>query len=320
VKTRRRRRRTLGYPLARIAIGSLRRLPPGAALAAGAAAGRSWFAARGPRVREARINLAIAFPDLDPAERDAILRESLENLGRSAAEVALLHGRARDVLLASVDVEGEEHLEAARRASPDGGVLALSAHFGSWELGAAALAARGHPLTSVQRERSDPRLARLVEGWREDSGQEVIALGRAGLAAVRALRRGRALAVLLDQNARRDEGVFAPFFGVDACTRSAPARLAMRTGVPVLPVFFHRRPGGGGHVARIAAALEIEAPGRDSPASACAEALVRNVARMNRAIEKAVRSDPAQWAWVHRRFRTRPPGAPRIYPSRHGRD
>jgi KDO2-lipid IV(A) lauroyltransferase len=141
----------------------------------------------------------------------------------------------------------------------------------------------------------------------------------AGAGVLRALREGRKVALLLDQNARRDEGVFVPFFSLPACTRVAPAVIAMKRSLPVLPVFIHRQPDGCHHVVRIQPPLEIEPPGVDPEA-----ALDRNVARMTRVIEATIREAPEQWLWPHRRWRTRPlpadgaAAAPSLYPSRHG--
>lgn len=262
------------------------------------------------------MNLELAFPDRTHAERERILQRSFENTGRSLAEVVLLHGRHREEMLERVRVEGLENLAAARASTPHGGAFILTGHFGSWELGGAVFASRGYPVTSVHRARGDRGLEELATRWRETSGQEVVALGEAGLGALRAVRSGRLVLMLIDQNARRREGVFAPFFGVPASTRFGPARLATRLGVPVVPAFIHRVGEGGDHVGRIHPALELcrEA---DEP-SAAGAVLEENVARMNRVIEDVVRAEPEQWMWAHRRFRTRPPGEPPLYPVRRG--
>jgi len=153
-----------------------------------------------------------------------------------------------------------------------------------------------------------------VSGWRRAAGVEEIQLGRAAMGVFRALAGGRLVAMLLDQNARRDEGVFAPFFGQPALTRSAPASIAMNRGLPVLPVFVFRQGRSARHVVRVFPPLELEPAGDDPEA-----ALARNVARMNAAIERAVELAPDHWLWPHRRFKTRPEGAPCLYPRRPSR-
>ena len=309
-------RRGAAAALARAVIAATRNLEPERALRLGAAIGRGWVRAGGPRVDVARINLELCFPERDASWRRAQLLGSFENLGRSFAEVVLLHGRHKEALLQRVTIEGLEHLEAARAVSEHGGAVILTAHFGSWELGGAVFASRGYPVTSVHRARGDEQLDDLVASWREDSGQEVVALGRAGFGAPRALRRGRLVLLLTDQNARRDEGVFAPFFGIPASTRFGPAMLAARIGVPVLPAFIHRVGASSEHVARIHPALDLLPEPEESDAAS--KALTQNVALMNSAIEDAVRTDPDQWMWAHRRFRTRPTGEPSLYPQRRG--
>jgi KDO2-lipid IV(A) lauroyltransferase len=301
---------------ARAVIAATRDLEPDRALRLGAALGRSWVRAGGPRVDVARTNLELCFPEHDAGWRREVAVASFENLGRCLAEVVLLHGRHRDALLERVRLEGAEHIEAARARSEHGGAFVLTAHFGSWELGGAMLSSRGLPITSVHRARGDEQLDELVASWRQDSGQEVVALGMAGVGALRALRRGRLVMMLIDQNARRDEGVFAPFFDIPASTRSGPARLAARLGVPVLPAFMHRLGASGEHVARFHRPLELLPEPQDDDSAA--KVLAHNVETMNRAVENAVRADPAQWMWAHRRFRTRPPGEPRLYPDRRG--
>jgi KDO2-lipid IV(A) lauroyltransferase len=302
--------------------GALRRLPPERALRVGARLGR--WAARlgGDRAAVARINLRIAFPDLSEAERERLLEQSYEHMGMGVAELALLQGPQRDALLADVEILGLEHLAAAEAASETGGVLVLSAHLGSWDLCAAAIARRGYRLSVVHRGFENPALERMLYEVRQRPGEpgdlEQLRIGGSGIPALRALRSGRKLVVLLDQDARREEGIFVPFFSESACTRVGPARIAMRGGYPVIPAFAHRIGATGRHRIRFEPPLLIEAGKEADPG-----ALARNVARMNAAIERAVRASPEQWLWLHRRWRTRPAAsgaessAP-IYPSRRG--
>jgi KDO2-lipid IV(A) lauroyltransferase len=191
-------------------------------------------------------------------------------------------------------------------------VLVLTAHFGSFELAIAAMARAGLPISVVHRPLANARLDAQLVGWRRRAGVQVLERGSAARAALRALREGRFLVVPLDQNAHKREGVFVPFFGRPACTRDGPARLALRAGTPVLPVFIFREPGPGiRHVIRTGAALDLPPPGAGGAAAEL-------TARMTAAIEGAVREAPDHWIWNHRRWRTRPPGEPRLYPSRAG--
>lgn len=259
-------------------------------------------------------NVGIAFPEMPPANQRALAIASFANMGRSIAEVFLLQGKHRKVLLAGLSVEGLEHYEAAKASSPSGGVIVLTAHFGSWELCGAAMAQIGYPLSVVHHPISNPYIEAMARSWRERSNVHEIAMGRAAMGVFRALARGRIVTMLLDQNAHRDEGVFAPFFGREASTRSAPALIAMMRGVSVLPVFVFRTGETAQHTVRVFPPLALEPEPADE--SEMAETLKCNVAQMNWAIEEAIRLAPDHWLWPHRRWKTRPPGEPPIYASR----
>jgi len=301
------------YGLVWLVRETFRHLSPERAVALGGAVGRSVARSHGPRTQVALRNLEIAFPDWSDTERHRVMVASFANLGRGIAEVALLSGPHREQLLEGLRVEGIEHLEAAQKCAPHHGVILLTAHFGAWEVAGAGLTHAGVPLTVVHHGFENPYIGKMVSDWRHASGMQTLELGRAGLGAVRALRRGRVVAMLFDQNASRREGRFISFFGLDASTRAAPALLAMRFGFPVVPAFLHRDGEGPRHIARIRPALEIEPPGDDPEA-----ALDRNLRRMNLAIEDAIREAPDQWTWIHKRWKTRPNGEPRaLYPPRH---
>lgn len=280
-------------------------------LAAAAAFGRAWTRVGGPRTRRVEEALARAMPERSPAERARLAREVFVHLAQSLVELVLLRGRRRAELLARVEVVGLEHLAAAARATPSRGVLVVSAHLGNWELACAKVAALGLPLSVVYRELRDPFLDRALFALRARAGREAggvpveqIKLGRAGLPVLRALEAGRHVLVLLDQNARREAGVFVPFFGEMACTRSGPVALAALRGHPIVTAFIHREADGRTHRVEIQPALPLE-PG----AAEDEEVLRRNVARVTAAIEEAIRAWPGQWTWTHRRWRTRPPPA-----------
>jgi KDO2-lipid IV(A) lauroyltransferase len=257
------------------------------------------------------VNLRIAFPEWTESRRRSVLAASYANLARSIVELALLRRGDAEELRRLVSVEGLEHLEAARRQSETGGVIALTAHFGSWELLAAAMVAHGLSVTLVQRTRDNPLIEELVSFLRDRGGSELFPRGSAARSALRALREGKIFALIYDQNCSREEGVFVSFFGRLACTRSGPPRIAMHTGAPVLPVFVERQGGGAHHRVRIHPALEILPAGEDREA-----AIRENARRMTQAIEEEIRRVPDHWIWGHRRWRTQPKGEPKPYPLR----
>jgi KDO2-lipid IV(A) lauroyltransferase len=293
---------------------AFRHLSPQRAVALGARLGAFYARVRGPRTADAATNLSLAFPDWTHAERGRVLEATFANLGRHLAELCLLQGPHRESLLAGIEVEGHENYEAARSRSESGGMIALTAHFGSWELCAAVMADRGYPVSVVRHDLANPWVDRMVSGWRQAAGVEEIQMGRAAMGVFRGFSQGRVVCMLLDQNAHSDEGVFAPFFGHLALTRSGPARIAVSRRVAVLPVFLFRVGDTSRHVVRLQPPLELEVCDEDWEG-----ALAINVARMNQAIEDAVRQAPDHWLWSHRRFKTRPEGEPPIYPRRWGR-
>jgi KDO2-lipid IV(A) lauroyltransferase len=295
-----------------VATRAAERLSIDRAVALGAGFGRLWLRLHGPRVRRVRLQLVRAFPECDVAVREAWAQEVFVHLGRGMAELLLLRGRHRAALLERVAVDGREHLEAAERASPTGGVMIVTAHYGNWELAGARVAALGVPISVVYRGRNRVALDQALLDLRTagappppgaPTAVEQIPTGpTAGRKAIRALDAGRKLLVLLDQNARRRDGVFVSFFSQPACTRSAPLDIAARSGVPVLPAFIRRDPDGRGHRIRIHPALQLEPGAFDDE-----EVLRRNVQRATAAIEQEIRAAPGQWLWTHRRWRTQPP-------------
>jgi KDO2-lipid IV(A) lauroyltransferase len=248
----------------------------------------------GGRRRVAIATLARALGAERPiADLRRLGRRSFQHLGMNLAEACVFYFRPAPVLLSRVDVVGIEHLRAA--GAEGRGVLVLTAHLGNWELLAAAHAVTGVAFSAVVRPLDDPVLDRLVEHFRQRSGVALIAK-RGGLREiVDALRRGRAVGILLDQNAARGQGVFAPFFGTPASTSRALALLSLRTRAPVVPAFTRRVPGGR-HRVEIEPALPVPA---DSD-------VVGYTAAFNQAIESAIRRAPEQWFWMHERWRTRP--------------
>ena len=279
------------------------------AVALGAKLGRSWFRLGGPRTRRVRDQLEAAFPERDISDRENWAREVFIHLGRGLAELVLLRGRHRVALLDRVQVEGLEHIESAARQTPSGGVLIVTAHFGNWELACAKAASIGIPISVVYRRLRQPLLDRTMLGLRAASSDppsgaavvDQIPMGRAGIRLVRALEAGRKVVVLLDQDARRSEGVFVSFFGRQASTRYGPISLAMQRGVPILLCFVRRDADGRAHRFGIQPALQLESGSSDDE-----EGLRRNVQRITAAIEEEIRACPGQWIWTHRRWRTQP--------------
>jgi KDO2-lipid IV(A) lauroyltransferase len=251
-----------------------------------------------PRRRATALdNLALAFPDLPPAERRRLGRRSFQHLGMVAAEVVRALRDPLETTLARVDVDGIEHVRAIMASH--GRALVITAHLGNWELLTLAYRLSGVPLSVVVRPLDAPLLDGVVHRLRNAAGATMIDKREAVRPILEALRRGGLVAILLDQNASRREGVFVPFFGRPASTSRSVATLALRTGTPVLPLFIRREPDGR-H--RITVRPAIVPEGGASTEDAIADLTRRCVTE----IERAIRDAPDQWMWMHSRWRTRP--------------
>ncbi len=248
-------------------------------------------------------NLRLAFPEKSEGERRAIARATYRNLGRMAPEFLLAPSLSREELSRLFVYEGWERYEAARARGR--GVIACTAHFGNFELLAAAHNLRGIPITMITR-----RMGRLRanEAWRRGrarSGVEelVARRGETLRAARRALAEGRVLGYVIDQNQPLHGAVFPTFLGVPAATSPTPAYLALRTGAAVL--FVVAVPlGDGRHRVVIEGPLDVPRTGdRERDVLAFMQDL-------NDRLGRHVREHPDQWYWLHRRWKTRPPSLP----------
>jgi KDO2-lipid IV(A) lauroyltransferase len=262
-----------------------------------------WF---WPRLRRVGLfNLRLAFPDWTEARRRQVLRGLFRNFGRMLADFAHFRHWRRDNIERLIIYDGFENYERAHREGK--GVLFLTAHFGNWELGSFAHGVYGYPCNFVMREMDNPLLDRLINRYRCLSGGRAIEKSNFAREVLRAFQRGEAVGILSDQNMLAGEGVFVEFFGRPACTTTGPARIARKTGVPIVLglVIWDARMG------KYRLRFErVEWIRREDPE----EEIRANTANFTRLLEDYVRRYPEQWLWVHRRWKTRPPGEPPLYP------
>jgi KDO2-lipid IV(A) lauroyltransferase len=254
-----------------------------------------------PAVRRSLANLETASRIAPTAERRrALVRAMFRGTGRNLVDLFRLgDARTRREVVEAVRFRGLEHLDAALAGGR--GVVLLSAHLGNWEVLAAALAARGYPLSVVVQDLFDRRSDRLLNRWRRECGIRVLRQ-RGGLhAAARALRRGEVLGTLVDQDGG-GPAIFEPFFGRPARTAVGPFRLARRLGAELVPVWIAMDEDGVHH-ATVRPALP--APATTEPAAA----LRADVAEWHAILEEAIGAHPGQWVWHHRRWKTPPPAA-----------
>jgi len=191
------------------------------------------------------INLAIAFPERSERERKRILRTSYINLGRGAAEYIRLAGFFHRRLIARVAYERFQYWDELKRRYPGHGIVVLSAHFGDFELLATAHALRGHQITLVHHTQRFLSGDALMTWVRERAGVDVVRKRSAARAVLKALGDGQLVGVPFDQNAKRGEAVFVPFFGEPAATSRTLARLVRKSHAIVVPVFIVREPKYG---------------------------------------------------------------------------
>jgi KDO2-lipid IV(A) lauroyltransferase len=298
---RSRLRHVLEHAFFRFATGCLALLPKGAAARFGRRAAWWLLALSGRRRRILLDNLARAFPEKTGGEVRRIARESVENLGAAVFEFLEVSRWSREDLRDRVSYGGVENLEAARARGK--GVILLSAHFGSWELGALAAGLLDSPISSVVRPLDNPLLERELHRRRTRFGNGVIAKREALREMLRAMRANETVAILLDQNVLPEEATFVPFFGRPAATTPSVALLQRKTGAAVVPVFTW--PEGDGRY-RLVFERPILAEEFASAQVGRAEHVRRATARYAEVTEQAIRKKPEAWLWLHDRWKTKP--------------
>src|SRR2546422_8387526 len=297
----------LEYLALRAAFGALAALPLGAALRAGELVALVAYALDRPHRRIGMRNLEIAFPEKRVRERRRILRASFLNLGRMATELARLPRLSAERLRDMVRFVDEEWWREAMSWERSTGVLVLSGHFGNWDLLVFAHGLRGHPVHMVHRAIANPLIDRWLNALRVRAGTRAIRKRHAARAVLAALHEHGFLVLPFDQNSTRGLGVFVDFFGEAASTNAGIARIALRTDAPIVPIFIVRDGRRARHTVHVLPIMQVERTGDDQAD------VVRNTQRVSDVFEDMVRRYPAQWLWMHKRWKTRPAGAPRLY-------
>ena len=280
-------------------------LPRGAARSVGAAGAALSFAMRSRLRRVAEINLKIAFPEWDDAKRKQVTRGMVRQLGWMAGEFTQFPKFMRKKIEEVVQLDGLENFLAAERRGK--GVLFLTGHIGAWELAPFAQARYGHPLHFLVRAVDNPRVDGLVNSYRTICGNSPIEKNQSARAVLRALAAGETVGILADQNTLPEEGTFVDFFGVPASTTTGIARMALHTDAAVVPGYILWDEKTRKYTLKLAPAIELVRTGdleRD---------VRENTQRFTKVIENVVRANPEQWVWVHKRWKTRPPGEKPIY-------
>jgi KDO2-lipid IV(A) lauroyltransferase len=298
-------RERLEYFAAWIGLKSLGILPRPAARFVGATFVSIAYLVRAPLRRAAMFNLRLAFPDWTDAQRKKAIRGMNRQVGWMIGEFSQFPKYMRSGIESIVVIDGAENFDEAKRRGR--GVLFLTGHMSAWELAPFAHALYGHPLHFLVRPVANRYVDALINHYRCLSGNRPIDKNRSARAILKVLGDGGTVGILSDHNTSLDEGVFVDFFGTPASTTSGLARIALRTDAAVVPGFLHWDAALGKYRLRFEPAVELVRTGDE-------EADVReNTARFTRVIEDYVRAHPDQWLWVHKRWKTRPPGEKSIY-------
>ena len=253
-------------------------------------------------LRIARRNLAMCFPDCSESQRRTLLRRTFVETGKGLTELGWFWRRpVGDVLGLIRTVHGKEVFDDALAAGR--GVLLAAPHLGAWELLCQYLASRGE-CSILYREPRDAGIEAVVNGGRGRLGAELVRAGGLGVRRLyRALAEGRIVGILPDQQPKRGNGVFAPFFGMPALTMVLFSRLAARARAPVVFAWARRLPGTDGYDLHFGLA----------PPAVSDPDLDTAVAALNAQVEQLVRECPEQYQWGYKRFSIRPEGEAQLY-------
>ena len=297
------------YAAMRGVLGLFRILPRSAAQALGRGLAKTAFRILAGRLDAGIRSLEIAFPDLHVEERKRILQESVESIGRTVAEFAQFRPKhaAGSADVVEFDLVSEEFAYYKKAKSEGRGVLMPTAHIGNWEVLLSGFALQYEPIYFTARELDNPLIDKMFAEKRAKFGSRQFYKSDSAKEILKALKAGESVGVLPDVNVLPNEGVFVPFFGVPACTTSGVARMAISANALIFPMFAVWDDESKKYIVHNGTPIEPSSSGdkdRD---------IVDTTAAFTAEIEKIVRQFPEQWLWIHRRWKTRPPGEPELY-------
>jgi len=251
------------------------------------------------------VNLRIAFPGWTDAQRKAVVRGMLRNLGWMAAEFARFPKYSKENIEQIVVLDGHDNfLKGQRRGK---GVLYLTGHIGAWELSSFAHALYGFPLHYMARRIDNARIDALVNDYRCLSGNRPIFKNESARVMLKVLKEAGTIGILADQNTMPQEAAFVDFFGKMASTTTGIARVALHTDAAVVPGYAIWDAPSRKYRLRFEPPVELIRTG-DMECD-----VFENTQKFTKVIEEIIRKYPEQWVWVHGRWNTRPAGEPPLY-------
>jgi Kdo2-lipid IVA lauroyltransferase/acyltransferase len=286
-------------------VHGLRWLPRRWARAIGTAIAALAFHLLGRLRKTGLRNLQLAYPELSAPEQEVLLRGVYRNLGYQLAEFCQMSRYTAKQAGELIRYEGLEHYLAARERGR--GVLVLTGHLGAWELSSFFHSLSGYPMGMVIRRLDNPLVDRFVNRVRCLHGNRVIHKDDFARGLIASMWANETVGILMDTNMTPPQGVFVPFFGVEACTASGLARVAQKTGAAVVPGFLVWEPSERRYVLHFGPEVKLVDTG-DAEQDALA-----NTAQFTAILEAYIRRYPDQWLWMHRRWKTRRPGEQGIY-------
>lgn len=316
MKKKRKKKRRQAGPIQRwlesrlllAAIATLGRLPTRARFRTARALGATAARVAPFRRRLLLDNLRRAFPHWSETQRRELLPAIYTNLFALGFEVLGMEHLTREEIEAGVEIDPESKARIDQLGETGRGFVVMTAHFGNWEWVGAYMLALGYDVGIWAKPMHNQTTEALIRNQRERMGYSIFYTHQSPLRLFRHVKKGGVIALLADQDAR-GEGLFLPFFGYPASTPTGPAWVAVKLGVPILPGFGFRTKDG-----RVRAWTgEIFYPDKEADEDAEIERALRHY---NRELEKAIREEPSQFMWFHRRWKTRPKGETLPDPAR----
>ena len=246
-------------------------------------------------------NLELCFPGLSKTQRQDLMRENFASMGIAFFEMAMSWWWPKTRLSGLPQVHGLHHLQDAQAHGQ--GVILMAIHFTTLEIGAALLGQR-HTIDGMYRAHKNPVFDYVQRRGRERHNADAQAIEREDVRGMlKVLRQGRAIWYAPDQDYGAKQSIFVPLFGVPAATVTATSKFAKLGRAQVIPMKQTRLPKGQGYL------IQVEAPLQDFPSNSDEQDCVR----INQWVERAILTQPEQYLWAHRRFKTRPEGEAKLY-------